>query len=288
MRSARWKFLFLGIAIILAGTWLAARHCCAATVNVGQNVPAAQRVPLDHIDHAAWDALLKKYVDARGMVNYAAWKASAADTKALDAYLNELSAVSFSTATPAKAKLAFWINAYNAITVRGILREYPTTSIRTHTAKVFGYNIWKDLQIPIADQAYSLEQIEHEVLRKMGEPRIHFAIVCASIGCPPLRNEAYTAAKLDEQLTDNAHKFFAQRGKFQFDAQKKTVSLSPILSWFAEDFGDTQAKQLQRIAAYLPGAEAQRLAGSGVSSVSYLDYDWNLNDQSSVGQSQTR
>ncbi len=288
MRFGRWKLLTLGFAIILAGAGFAARHCCAATVNVGRNVPAAQRVPLERIDHAAWNALLKKYVDAQGIVNYAAWKASDADTKALDAYLSELSAASFSTETPPKAKLAFWINAYNATTVKGILREYPTTSIRNHTAKVFGYNIWKDLQITIADRTYSLEQIEHEVLRKMGEPRIHFAIVCASIGCPPLRSEAYTAEKLDGQLTDNGRKFFAQRSKFQFDTQKKTVGLSPILSWFAEDFGDTQAKQLQRIAAYLPGDEAQRLAESGAASVSYLDYDWNLNDQSSVGQSQTR
>ena len=162
----------------------------------------------------------------------------------------------------APPKLAFWINAYNAVTIEGILQEYPTTSIRNHTARVFGYNIWQDLPLIVADKQYSLEQIEHEVLRKMNEPKIHFAIVCASIGCPRLRNEAYTSSRVDEQLADNARDFFSRRKNLQVDMARRTLKLSSILSWFDDDFGSTQAKQLQTIKSYLP-KDAQSLIGAG-------------------------
>jgi hypothetical protein len=216
------------------------------------------------------------------MVNYAAWKASPADWQALDRYLDHLSTVSFSPSTDANVELAFWINAYNAVTIKGILREYPTTSIRNHTAKLFGYNIWKDLQLLVEGSPYSLDQMEHEILRKLGEPRIHFAIVCASIGCPPLRNEAYQPGRLDQQLTANARAFFADRGRFRFDARRRTIMVSPILDWFAEDFGSNLAEQMRSIAPFLPNAAAQELARSGSASVTYLDYDWDLNDRATV------
>ena len=212
-------------------------------------------------------------------ITYTAWKASRTDRKSLNTYLQSLS-----RGTPAKpasrnAKLAFWINTYNAVTIEGILQEYPTTSIRNHTARVFGYNIWQDLPLIVGDKQYSLEQIEHEVLRKMNEPKIHFAIVCASIGCPRLRNEAYTPSQIDEQLADNARDFFSRRKNLQVDTTQRTLKLSSILSWFDDDFGSTQAKQLQTIKPYLPKA-AQSLIHGGNVSISYLDYDWSLNDQS--------
>ncbi|MCP4172364.1 MAG: DUF547 domain-containing protein [Fuerstiella sp.] len=115
------------------------------------------------------------------LMAWRAWHSSAVDIRALDRYLSTGRA----NQTTKNGKLAFWINAYNAATIRGILREYPTTSIRNHTARLFGYNIWKQLQLYVGNKAHSLEGIEHQVLRKMNEPRIHFAIVCASIGCPP-------------------------------------------------------------------------------------------------------
>ncbi|MGE3239479.1 MAG: DUF547 domain-containing protein [Pirellulales bacterium] len=250
-------------------------------VLVGVNVPEQQRMSVDRIDHSAWNELLKKYVDQYGMVNYAAWKASSADLRALDKYLNHLSTASIAGPVNRNASLAFWINAYNAVTVKGILREYPTTSIRNHTARVFGYNIWKDLKLVVGGQPYSLEQIEHEVLRKMGEPRIHFAIVCASVGCPRLLNEAYAPEKLEQQLANNAETFFANPRNFRYDPMQGTIALSSILDWFGEDFGPNQAEQLTSIAPYLPDAPARQLAESGTARVSYLDYDWNLNDQAS-------
>jgi hypothetical protein len=245
-------------------------------------VPVARRIPVDRIDHSAWDALLRQYVDREGLVDYARWKASAADQTLLEAYLAHLSSAAPRRDSSREARLAFWINAYNAVTLKGILREYPTTSIRNHTAKLFGYNIWTDLQLLVADRPYSLEAIEHRILRKMGEPRIHFAIVCASIGCPRLLNEAYTAERLDVQLTANARAFFRDPTKFRADRKNARVHVSPILKWFAEDFGPDTAAQLRAITPYLP-REAQSLGRSGTIRVSYLRYDWGLNDRAQLG-----
>ncbi len=257
-------------------------------VSVGKAWPRDQLVSYDQIDHRAWDALLHAYVDQRGMVNYTAWKASSKDMQALDSYLATLSRANPARKSSREAKLAFWINAYNAVTVKGILREYPTSSIRNHTAKLFGYNIWDDLLLTVGPGQYSLNQMEHEILRKEGEPRIHFAIVCASISCPRLLNEAYTAAKLDAQLTTNARSFFADRTKFNYDVRSGRINLSPILSWFGEDFGATLPQRLSTIAPYLPNDEAQRLATSGSAKVSNLSYDWNLNDQATVRTARQR
>ena len=254
--------------------------CAGNEVFVGRRVAAT--TALDRIDHSAWNALLNKYVDADGMVNYRAWHSSAADIRALDQYLSTLSTGRANQATT-NGQLAFWINAYNAATIRGILREYPTTSIRNHTARLFGYNIWKQLQLYVGGKPHSLEGIEHEILRKMNEPRIHFAIVCASIGCPRLLNEAYTPERVQQQLESNAKDFFRRRQNFRHDAVGKRFYLSKVLSWFATDFGAGQAAQLKRIARWLPTAAAQQAARHNSVRVSYLDYDWNLNEQARTG-----
>ena len=249
----------------------------AADVIVGANVAAAEQISLDQIDHTVWDGLLKKYVDAKGLVNYKAWKANSVDAQALDQYLFHLS---HSNDKGTKSQqLAFWINAYNAVTVKGILREYPTSSIRNHTAKLIGYNIWKNLLLVVGGKQMSLDEIEHQVLRKMGEPRIHFAIVCASIGCPRLLDEAYVSERLDEQLTVNSRVFFADSTKFRFDANLKTFYVSPIMQWFGEDFGDSESARLKTIARYISDPAASQAAASGRGSMSFVDYDWGLNDQ---------
>jgi len=251
-------------------------------VTVGRSVPANQLVSMDRIDHRVWDGLLKRYVDENGNVAYAQWKQSTQDVQALDSYLATLSSANPRARASKEATLAFWINAYNAVTVRGILRHYPTTSIRNHTAKLVGYNIWDDLLLTVGGQGYSLNQMEHEILRKMGEPRIHFAIVCASRSCPRLLNEAYTATKLNDQLTTNTKAFFAQPGNFRYNAGRRQFQLSSILKWFGSDFGDSQAAQLRAIAPYLPTREAYDAAVANSVSISYLDYDWGLNDQAAV------
>ncbi|WP_413431691.1 DUF547 domain-containing protein [Crateriforma spongiae] len=251
-------------------------------VAVGTNVPLSRQISIDQVDHGDWDTLLKRFVDQNGNVDYRSWKQSAADQRALDAYLAQLSSANPNAQASLAGKLAFWINAYNAVTIKGILREYPTSSIRNHTAKLIGYNIWDDLLLTVGGKSYSLNQMEHEILRKMGEPRIHFAIVCASISCPRLLNEAYTADKLEQQLTMNSRNFFANQRNLRFDASRQHFQLSSILEWFGEDFGANQAAQLRTIAPYFPQGPAQQFASQGRGSVSYLDYDWGLNDQATA------
>ena len=245
---------------------------------VGANWPVERQASVAEIDHAPLTALLAKYVDGDGFVDYRGWHASAADRAALLDYLKSLSRADPAKPAAKSAKLAFWINAYNALTLEGILRVYPTDSIRNHTAKLFGYNIWEDLPLWVGDRGYSLDTIEHQILRKLGEPRIHFAIVCASVGCPTLRREAFTAEKLDGQLSDQARDFFARPKHFTFDPATRTATLSKILDWFGEDFGDSPGAIMRRIKPYLPVEMREPATAAGVT-LRYREYDWSLNDQ---------
>jgi len=265
-----YSFIACLLTIIPAKLWAGQK------VTVGAKVPAARQVSIDRINHTLWDTLLRKYCNAAGYVNYQAWHASATDLQALDQYLAHLSQASTTQSAAKASQLAFWINAYNAVTVKGILREYPTTSIKNHQSLTFGYKIWDDLLLPVGSKKYSLNQIEHEILRKMGEPRIHFALVCASVGCPPLLNQAYRAQQLDAQLTATGKKFFANPQNFR--AQGNSLQMSKLFQWYGGDFGANQAAQLNALAPFMP-RQAQALATSGRASVSYLSYSWELNDQ---------
>lgn len=256
------------------------RSVFAGGGTLGRQWPVAKRVSIDRIDHAPLNGLLKKYVDADGYVDYSAWQASRQDRQTLLTYLGSLGQADSQATATREAKLAFWINAYNALTIEGILREYPTSSIRNHTAKLFGYNIWHELLLLVGGQKFSLDHIEHQILRKMHEPRIHFAIVCASIGCPRLRKEAYTQGRITEQLTDNARDFFSRSQNLRVDSRSRTLYVSAILDWFGEDFGSSTARQLAAISPYLPPS-ARQIAAQGNVQLRYLDYNWKLNDQKS-------
>lgn len=252
----------------------------AQDVFVGKkSTPASEQTPLGQVDHTPWAELLQKYVNEEGLVDYRGWKASAEDSAKLDAYLNALSAGDTSAPASAADKIAFWSNAYNAVTVRGILREYPTDSIRNHTAKLWGYNIWKNLKLYVGGEPINLDSMEHQVLRPLGDHRIHFAIVCASIGCPRLLNDAYVVERLDEQLDANARHFFAQQRNFRVDRSSNRVYLSSILSWFAEDFGGGDQEVLRTISRYVDDEPTRALLTSGKARVSHLDYDWGINEQ---------
>ena len=248
-------------------------------VTLGKTIPAVRQVSMDQVDHAAWSRLLQQYVNDRGEVNYLEWQQSDHGRNLLDSYLDLLSHASRTKKAAKESQIAFWVNAYNALTIRGILREYPTTSIRNHTPKLIGFNIWHDLLLNVGGTPISLDSIEHNVLRKLGEPRIHFAIVCASRSCPKLRNQAYTAEDLDQQLNSNAKEFFANRDNFRHDAQRQRFQLSAILNWFSTDFGADLNAQLKTIAPFLPTHAAQVAAINDTVTVSYLPYDWSLNDQ---------
>jgi hypothetical protein len=254
---------------------------------LGRRWPASQRISINEVDHGEFDALLQKYVDDDGYVDYAAWRRTSVDRGKLQSYLRALSRADRKERASRDAQLAFWINAYNAVTLEGILQVYPTTSIRNHTARLFGYNIWKELPLHVGDEQYALEEIEHELLRNMNEPRIHFAIVCASVGCPRLMKRAYTTETVQDQLADNTRDFFSRSQNLQTDADNRTLHFSSILSWYAEDFGASQAQQLATLRPYLP-QRAQRLASDPQTRVRYLDYDWKLNDQAHKPRSASR
>lgn len=271
-------FARLLVIASLATAGCSADPAPAADVVLGKAASASQRHAIDRTNHSTWNELLQEYVDEEGLVDYKAWKASSEDMAILDQYIAHLSAADPNARSSNEARLAYWINAYNAVTVKGILREYPTTSIRNHTAKFFGYNIWKNLLLPVGEQKVSLEHIEHQILRKMNEPRIHFAIVCASIGCPRLLNEAYVPEKLDQQLATNAEHFFRQPRHFRADRSANSVYLSSILDWFAEDFGSDQAAQLRTVSEWVPEQQRAFVTKQGIT-VRYLDYDWGINDQ---------
>lgn len=265
----------------------AALNTAHAKPPLGKRHAASQQASIGEIDHSTFDTLLKKYVDTDGYVDYSSWQRSQRDRQALRYYLTQLSQADRQKRASREARLAFWINAYNAMTLEGILQEYPTTSIRNHTSKFGGYNIWKDLPLLVGNQSYSINDMEHKILRKMGDPRIHFAIVCASIGCPRLRNEAYTAKNVDTQLADNSRDFFKRRQNFQVDANTGTVHISSILKWFGSDFGRTEAKRMAYLRPYLP-REHQQIASNPRVKVRYLDYNWKLNDQRSKPRTASR
>lgn len=264
------------LAFLCAGLALGSNHSCLGGSNIYLGIQKPRStVSISTVSHGVYDTLLKKYVNSAGQVDYRKWKASSADRKQLQSYIVSLSKANTRAPSSNEAKLAFWINAYNAVTIEGILREYPTSSIRNHTAKLFGYNIWDDLQLYVGGAAVSINDIEHKILRKMNEPRIHFAIVCASKGCPRLLNQAYSAERVDHQLAMNAEHFFAEPQNLSIRGD--TVTLSSILNWFGEDFGSSSQAMLKRIAAWCPDSARAKLR-SGRLSVQFAVYDWSLNE----------
>ena len=248
----------------------------AQVLNYRPQVPATTRVGFEQYDHRAWDGLLQKYVDRNGDVDYVTWQANQQDRSTLLNYLTGMSSIDTSAGSNRQAEMAFWINAYNAMTIEGILQLYPTRSIKDHAPDANGYNIWDDFKLPVGGTEYSLNNIEHQVLRKMGDPRIHFAIVCASKGCPQLSQRAYAASSLDQQLNYSAQLFFHTPSKFDYNLQQGQFGLSPIIQWFGEDFGRNDQERLRYLSQFMP-ADAGQFAANGSPTINYLDYDWSLN-----------
>jgi len=232
------------------------------------------------VDHAAWQGLLTKYVNAAGLVDYKTWKAK--DAATLDRYLQGLAKVDPAKLADTPERLAFWINAYNALTIKGMLKFYPTKSIKKHTSRLWGFHFWDDVRIAVGGTERSLDHIEHKILRKQSEPRIHFAIVCASKGCPRLRNSAYTGPKLESQLADAAREFFASSKHFRVTVGSTTVKASKILDWFGADFGGSTRKILDYARAYVADPAVKAWLARADLELAWLDYDWAINQQKAV------
>jgi len=237
---------------------------------------SASRAVLDH-EHTAWTAVLATYVKA-GEVDYGGLKERG--QPALDGYLRALESVrpgDYAGFTR-EQRLAFWVNAYNAYTVRLILDHYPLKSVRK-----IGFLPMAAFQkrfIPlkaVGTEEMSLNDIEHTQLReKLKDPRIHFAIVCASKSCPLLQSEAYRASGIDAQLDAAARGFLADRSRNQIDPASGTAKVSSIFKWFRGDF--TQGgKTLGDFMAAYTGPEVAGFLRQKGDDLDFLDYDWNLN-----------
>jgi hypothetical protein len=251
----------------------------------------------DH-SHAAWTALLAKHVVVidGGKASRVRYAGFAQDRGQLKAYVDALSRVTEAefNGWSKPQRMAFLINAYNAFTVEKILTRYPDISSIWDFGKVFG-NPFKDKFFRFLGRDGSLDRIEHETLRAKGaydEPRVHFAVNCASIGCPMLREEAYIAARLDAQLEEQAVRFLSDRSRNRYNARSGALEVSRIFDWFKEDwtsgnrgFEGKQApiqsreQYFARYANLLGETPQQRkLIEEGKAPIGFLEYDWSLND----------
>lgn len=231
------------------------------------------------IDPAPWDALLKKYVDDRGLVAYAKWKANDADLRALDDYLARFAAPP-SQAAKGDDEVASLINAYNAFTIRWILTNFPTESIRALD------DSWGKARWQVGGRTVSLEEIEHKNLRPIHGWRVHAAIVCAARSCPPLQNTAFTTENLS-RLTEQAYRAWLARDDLNhYDPASGRVAISPIFKWFKDDF--TGEAQISRLLAQWGPEELRPFFKKGDFKTDYLDYHWGLNDQGGLGKDYTQ
>ncbi|MBF0432750.1 MAG: DUF547 domain-containing protein [Fibrobacteria bacterium] len=222
--------------------------------------------------HDSWDGLLQKYV-ANGLVDYEGLKANADDLQVLETYLSQLEKSTL-TNWSRDQKLAFWINAYNAFTIKLILNNYPLKSIRD-IKKPWKQKIWQ-----VAGETLSLDDIEHKKLREeLKEPRIHFAIVCASIGCPDLTSKAFTVGNVEALLTERAAFFFTQKKNFYLEQKNNivTIHLSSILKWFADDFGKNQEERIAFVLKYTGDADKKKIEEAEKIKIKHIKYNWSLN-----------
>jgi len=221
------------------------------------------------VQHGEWDVLVKKHVSKNGMVDYQGFLK---DKKQLQVYLDKLSANKPTSKWSKNEKMAFWINAYNAFTVKLILDHYPINSIKDIKKGIpFVNSVWDITFIPMGKEKIDLNYIEHSILRKeFKDPRIHAAINCASFSCPLLRNEAYSASRLDEQLNDAMRRFVNDSERNQLD--KSNIKISKIFSWFAGDF---KLNGLS-VVDYLNKYAKKRVQPNA--KIDFLEYQWELND----------
>ena len=240
---------------------------------------AAHAHGFDHA-HQSWDALLKKHVVLLdgGKASQLRYAGMAQERAALKQYLDTVSQVNeadFNAWTKAE-QMAFLINAYNAYTVEKILTRYPNINSIWDFGKFFG-NPFKDEFFTLLGRKFSLDRIEHEALRpRYKEPRVHYAVNCASVGCPMLREEAYVAEGLDRQLDEQARRFLSDRSRNRVRDGK--LQVSKIFDWFKEDFEPRDA-YFASYADLLADDPMQReMIRRKTVALRFLDYDWSLND----------
>ena len=244
----------------------------------------------DHT-HAAWTAVLADHVrvSAGGQSSVFDYAALARRREGLDDYLADLSRVPAAEfdGWSAHRRLAFLVNAYNAFTIAKVLTRYPDLQSIRDFGTVFG-NPWKDRFFVLLGRRMSLDDLEHGLIRAPGafeDPRIHFAVNCASVGCPMLREEAYDAGRLDAQLDEQVARFLSDRGRNRHRREDDVLEISPLFDWYREDFergwhGHVSVRRFlaqHAQALALDATLAGRLA-AGEIRIEYGEYDWRLND----------
>ncbi len=230
------------------------------------------------IDHGAWDRFLDGYLiegaDGINRIRYAA--VTAADRAALDGYIDSLERVAVSTLNRAE-QFAYWVNFYNALTVRTILEHYPVESIRDIDISpgLFANGPWGAKLVSVEGERLSLDDIEHRILRPIWQdPRIHYAVNCAALGCPNLQSRAFTAANTDALLDAGAKAFINHPRGFALVARDR-LQASSIYDWFQDDFGASEAEILEHARSH--GSAELRAALQDRTEIDRFAYDWSLN-----------
>jgi len=231
------------------------------------------------VDHSVWDTFLKIYISASpegiNLISYSRIKGE--DKDALNAYINRLSGSKVTELNRSEQK-AFWVNLYNALTVKVILDHYPLKSIRDIDISpgFFSSGPWGAKLLTVEGRKISLNDIEHGILRPIWkDPRVHYAVNCASIGCPNLRARAYTAGNMEEMLEAGAGEYINHpRGATVKDGR---LIVSSIYTWFQEDFDGSDEGVLRHLRAYSGKALSEGLRG--INRISDNDYDWSINDK---------
>lgn len=271
--------LLLALAFVLAlGGFGSGERLFAPDAEPWAHWTAHSPDDLRSIDHATWDRLLRTHVVAQpdGGTRVAYGSFSVADRAVLDSYVARLAAINISGYSR-NVQLAYWINLYNALTVQVVLMHYPVESIRDIDISpgFFSNGPWGAKLVVVEGEGLSLNDIEHRILRPVWrDPRIHYAVNCASIGCPDLRAEAYSGSRIDQQLTAAARSFINDpRGVRIKDGR---VTVSKIYDWFIEDFGGDEDRVIDHLLDYAKPELATELRRIG--KLDGVAYDWSLND----------
>ena len=279
--------LILGSLVLAAGLGSCQINTTSASTTDAVTTAQADSALPGSLETEGYAAVLTANVDDQALVDYTALQQ---DRQALDSYNASIASItpeqlaSWSDAE----QIAYWVNAYNSLTLASIIDQTP---LKASIKDIKG--VWKSRKHAVSGQAKTLDEIEHETLRKdFQEPRIHAALVCAAMSCPPLRQEPFTAEQLDAQLDDQVNQWLANpETGLRIDRENNKVYLSKIFKWFGEDWlpgygvesgftgGEKQRAVLNFVSNYV-SAEDKAYLEAGDYGVSYMNYDWALNQQS--------
>jgi len=273
------RFILTGFIVVFLSVLIANQASGAPAARLWSYWQTHDPDSLVEVDHTDWDDLLNRYVDARhpsGINRFHYGNAREQDKHALKNYLKEMEKIQVTSLNRAEQQ-AYWINLYNALTVHVILLHYQVKSIRDIDISpgIFKDRPWDAKLLKIEGQDVSLNDIEHRILRPIWrDNRVHYAVNCASLGCPNLQPQAYTADKLEMLLEKGAIEFINHPRGVKF--MKDRLQVSSIYAWFREDFGDSDAGIKQHLEKYLATTKAEKLKIIKLR-IKY-QYDWDLNE----------